>query len=61
MEKPLWLFGGGTYYPNGGMGDFQGDFATMEQALEVAANGNWDWWDIVHAPTRTTLRSGGKD
>lgn len=61
MKKPFWVFGGSYYYPSGGMGDFVGDFAAIEEALNAAATGNFDWWDIVYAPTRETLRSGGKD
>lgn len=61
MKKPFWVFGGSYYYPSGGMGDFVGDFATLKEALDAAEGGNFDWWDIVNAPTRETIRSGGKD
>lgn len=41
--KRFWLFFGDTYYPNGGMDDFRGDFDTEPEARayldEVVAKG----------------------
>lgn len=35
MEKPFALFGGDNYYPGGGMTDFAGTFATVDEAVEA--------------------------
>ena len=33
MLKPIYVFSGASYYPNGGFGDFSGEFATFNDAL----------------------------
>lgn len=47
IEKPILLFAGAQYYPNGGWGDFVGAFRSLEGALEAAANTKCDWWHII--------------
>ena len=44
--KRYWLFGGNSYYPNGGMGDFRGSFDSREEAIEAGkaikvSHSNW--------------------
>jgi hypothetical protein len=47
--KRYWLFGGNSYYPNGGMGDFRGSFDSREEAIEVGAairEGSDSWYHV---------------
>jgi hypothetical protein len=52
MKKFL-LFGGYTYYPNGGWGDFINSFDTLEEAKEViikpaeSFETKEDWYHVV--------------
>jgi hypothetical protein len=44
--KRYWLFGGNSYYPNGGMGDFRGSYDSREEAIEAGkaikvSHSNW--------------------
>jgi hypothetical protein len=44
--KRYWLFGGNSYYPNGGMGDFRGSYDSREKAIEAGkaikvSHSNW--------------------
>ena len=32
--KRFWLFAGAVYYPGGGMSDFQGDFDSLDEAMD---------------------------
>jgi hypothetical protein len=41
------LFTGDIYYPSGGWRDFEGAFASLEQAREYAREIDCDWWHIV--------------
>lgn len=36
--KRYWSFMGNIYYPQGGMGDFQGDFDSLKEAVENLEN-----------------------
>ncbi len=53
----FFLFAGCDYYPQGGMNDFIGSFASMEAAREAAMNclepGNdqCEWWHILDIET----------
>lgn len=40
--KRFWLFQGDDYYPSGGMGDFCGDFDSVEEAKELAGSSFFD-------------------
>jgi hypothetical protein len=48
--KNYLLFAGYTYYPDGGWGDFQEAFDSLEEAKAVVAGEagkNWDWAEVV--------------
>lgn len=52
--KPYLLFAGMNYYPSGGMGDFQGDFDSVDEAIdffhkrnEGSKNWGWEWYSVV--------------
>ena len=60
------LFAGYNYYPSGGMRDFRGQFATIEQAYACACDYNegsefYDWYQIVDSETWLWIRSGVPD
>lgn len=40
VVKRYLLFYGDNYYPSGGWGDFQGDFDSLDDAVEAAETGN---------------------
>jgi len=40
------LFAGDWYYPCGGMGDFQGNFQTIADAI-TWAKARFEWWHVV--------------
>lgn len=46
------VFLGGSYYPDGGMGDYHGGFETIDAAKEAAEKERWDWVHIA------TLKDG---
>lgn len=41
------LFAGYNFYPCGGWDDYQGKYDSLDNALEAAALGKWDWWHVV--------------
>ena len=55
------LFGGDDYYAGGGMADFRGRFESIEDAVRIAENsefnnswsskGKCEWWAVVDAKT----------
>lgn len=62
MDKPFALFCGQNYYPDGGINDYYGSYATLEEALAVAEDPNLldpeylfslsiDWFQIVDVRT----------
>lgn len=54
--KRFLLFFGSNYYPAGGMADFQGDFATLEEALKFSTiRTGWDWIQIYDTTIRATV------
>lgn len=57
MKKYL-LFCGNNYYPKGGIGDYEGDFDSVEDALSwmLAQNSKYDWYDIIEHATMTVVR-----
>lgn len=55
-NAPYLLFSGSTYYPGKAFRDFQGTFASIEEALEHQANNPTDWWQIVSAATWLIVR-----
>jgi hypothetical protein len=61
--KRYLLFAGGCYYPEGGWGDYRGDFDSLgdahSAAVRVCRKGydkfDWNtsfWWHVVDAETR---------
>lgn len=54
MEKYL-LFAGFEYYPSGGWGDYQGSFATLEEAVQKSLSQEWDWVEIVDIDTKQVV------
>lgn len=60
--KPYLLFAGETYYPKGGMNDFQGDFDTILEAqklfnknYESNKYNSWEWCQVVEITTLKVL------
>lgn len=51
MTRQYLVFGGRTYYPNGGWHDFRGRFDSLVEAERAAAATGDDWWHIVDAET----------
>jgi hypothetical protein len=52
----FFLFGGANFYASGGMNDFLGSFATLDEALAVAVESRADedgdevtleWWQVA--------------
>ena len=56
MKRYL-LFSGHDYYPIGGMGDFAGDFDTLEAAIESANSFAADWQEIYDQQERKAVWS----
>ena len=72
MDKPFALFGGDRFYPGGGMADFAGTFATVDEAVEAgkmplgrdektkellpAANGTFDPFEWYHVVDLRTMQ-----
>jgi len=54
--KRFWLFGGASYYPAGGMNDFQKQFTNLEDALEFVRthHANAEWWELFDSETSTS-------
>ncbi len=46
-EKPFIVFSGDTYYPVGGMNDYQGSFETLEAAKHWLIAKKEDWGHIM--------------
>lgn len=47
--KPYLVFYGENYRPNGGWGDFHGDFDTLDEAkASLDQDRNYDWCDIIY-------------
>ncbi len=55
MEKKFHLFTGDRYYPNGGIGDYSGAYATVEDALSWVLYTNPDWYHIASMDDRGWL------
>jgi hypothetical protein len=58
--KAYLLFAGNNFHANGGINDYQGDFDSLDEAVEFFEAGyyhewdidrkskcEWDWWHIV--------------
>jgi hypothetical protein len=72
--KPFLLFAGDSYYPSGGWGDFQGAFATREEAVaegerRINLRSGWqqldgphedarDWYNVADALTLEQVAGG---
>lgn len=50
--KRFLVFSYDTYYPCGGMGDFQDDFDTLEEATAFCLTLNDDWIQIYDCQTK---------
>ncbi|NOX95107.1 MAG: hypothetical protein GXP04_08420 [Alphaproteobacteria bacterium] len=48
--KRFIVFAGISYYARGGMEDFQGDFDTLEEAIENTPTKYDDRWDVDNEP-----------
>ena len=44
-DPMYWLFAGDHYYPCGGVGDYQGSFMSLADA--VAKGDKRDWWHVT--------------
>ncbi len=45
--KRFMVFAGDSYYPEGGMADFLGDYETIEEAITAVTATVGDWSQIV--------------
>lgn len=54
--KRFLVFSGMTYYPQGGMKDFQKDFDTYIEALEFLVENSNDWWQIYDLQENKIMR-----
>lgn len=69
QDAPFGLFAGENFYAFGGMQDFKGRFATVDDAraalpkYEDSSTGKMervhDWYQIVHLPTMNIVESEG--
>lgn len=66
-DKPFGLFADFAYYPYGGMWDYRGDFATVEEARAFAKRPQgesweepWDWFQIVDLRTMEVVEAEGR-
>jgi hypothetical protein len=58
--KRYFLFAGMQYYPGGGWGDFQGAFASVEEAKNklLDCDLDWlDWWQVVDSETLEVIEN----
>lgn len=44
-DKPFGLFANYTYYPHGGMWDYRGDFASVDEAVAFAKSPRSEDWE----------------
>jgi hypothetical protein len=53
MKRYL-LFYGDTYYPDGGWGDYAGDFDSLAESIKEAnaSHREWDWAHVVNSSER---------
>lgn len=51
------VFAGENYCPRGGWRDFQGSFATQDEAIEAAELYPGQWWEVVDLTTGTVIRT----
>lgn len=67
-NKPFALFANFTYYPHGGMWDYRGDFATVDEASAFAVSKEreeldirepWDWFHVVDLRTMRVVLAKG--
>lgn len=60
MERYI-LFGGDQYYPSGGVGDMQGAYSTVDEAVEDSGGEDgYDWWHVFDVETRKVVADGRK-
>lgn len=54
------LFAGRSYYPNGGINDYQGSFDDIDEAymyfLKNEDQESWDWYHIIDKETLKTVK-----
>ena len=57
-----WLFANHNYYPQGGLCDFHGSFASVEEAVEEVSSLGLlyceDWWHIVDIKKQEVIQDG---
>ncbi len=58
MIKQYWLFAGDTYYPAGGMDDYENSFDNIEDAIGQVYHIKCDWWHIVDSVTKEIVNRG---
>lgn len=67
-NKPFALFANFAYYPHGGMWDYRGDFATVDEARAFAVSTEceewdvrepWDWFHVVDLRTMRVVLAKG--
>lgn len=59
MEDKLYaVFAGDDYYPFGGMGDFQGRYDTVNEAIRVGLK--HDWYEVMDIRSFQVVERGRK-
>lgn len=61
MKRYL-LFGGSTYYPEGGWADFRGAFDSIEEAVDYVLTLSKyyrEWWHVIDTHTMKLVRHEG--
>lgn len=65
--KRFLLFGADEWGQLGGWSDFQGDFDTVDEALESlialgprgGRKGKYEWWEVIDSETKRSVVDGG--
>lgn len=55
-----YLLFAGSNYPDGGMGDYQGEFETVEEAVSKFKELKLDWYHVAIKSEMVTCASGGR-
>lgn len=61
--KAYLLFAGNEYYAAGGVSDYQGDFDSVDEAIDHFNAGgvtDWDWYQIVLRVDMSVVTSVGE-
>lgn len=64
MNRDYAVFCGCTFYPPPGWQGYMGDASTLEEAREIAkekaGKSSYNWWQVVHLPSREIVDGEGQ-